>query len=532
MAHRLPFTIAQPITIIGWYIASIMLIVAVSITHNIQSSAGYTLSQPFYYACIACAVYFILASLLVITTRGAHKNYYDPDFSMTLNLPQRTLMAQSLIFIIYMLCGAAVFAHIEGWLYADGVYWATITLLTIGYGDIVPVTHLGRSLIIPYAIAGIVMIGLVVGSIGALVLDKARQKMGARMTVREREMLEAELDDPNSNEDGGSTSQEYKALPREKREFNLMRRIQSRASSKQRWMLLAISIIALVLLWFIGAVIFWETESAAISFQSPPWSYFESIYFVFISLLTIGYGDFAVRSNAGRPLFVFWVLLAVPTMTILIASMGATVLIVIKGIIHKIDAFIVLPHERGHPDSFTAKAMHMGRLKMKAKVKSGEDGVEKHEGGTRNTSTGKVMNLDDHVNNLPANHAMLEDDDAGLTKEDQAERQELRYLIAKEISMLLGHMSDSPVKTYSFEEWTRFLHLLGIRSGHEVGKDQANGEAAENGALQKQIPQNDETWSWLGDESPLFSSMTETEWLLHRLSRRLEGDLGRQRNRL
>lgn len=377
------------------------------------------------------------------------------------------------------------------------------------------------------------MIGMVVGSIGALVLDKARQKMGARMTVRERRMLEAELDDPNSSEDGaGTASQEHKALPREKREFNLMRRVQSRANAKQRWTLFAISSLALILLWFIGAVIFWETESTAISFQSPPWSYFESIYFVFISLLTIGYGDFAVRSNAGRPIFVFWVLLAVPTMTILIASMGATVLMVIKGIIHKIDAFIVLPHERGHPDSFATKALHMGRLKMKAKMNSGEDGVEKHDGGTRNTSTGKVMKLDDHVNDLPANHAMLEDDDAGLTEEDQAERKELRYLISKEISMLLGHVSDSPAKTYSFEEWTRFLHLLGIRSGHEVGKDQANGETTENGALQKQNPQNGKTWSWLGDESPLFSSKTETEWLLQRLSRRLEEDLGRQRSQL
>ena len=529
MAHRLHFNIAQPITILGWYISSIMLIVAVSIVHNIQSSADYTLSQPFYYACIACAIYFILASLLVITALGAYRNYYDPDFSVTLNLPQRTLMAQSMTFIVYLLCGAAVFAHTEGWFYVDGVYWATITLLTIGYGDIVPVTHLGRSLIIPYAIAGIVMIGLVVGSIGALVLDKARQKMGARMTVRERKLLEAELDDPNSSEDGGSTSPDYKALPREKREFNLMRRVQSRASLKQRWTLFAISSLALILLWFIGAMIFWETESTAISFQSPGWSYFESIYFVFISLLTIGYGDFTVKSNAGRPIFVFWVMLAVPTMTILIASMGATVLIVIKGIIHKINAFIVLPHERGHPDSFAAKALHMGRLKMKAKMKSGEDGVEKHEGGTRNTSTGKVMNLDDHLNDLPANHAMLEDDDAGLTEEDQAERKELRCLIAKEISMLLGHVSDSPAKTYSFEEWTRFLHLLGIRSGHEVGKDQSNIETSENG--EKQNPQNEETWSWLGDESPLFSSKTETEWLLHRLSQRLEDDLGRQRNR-
>jgi hypothetical protein len=68
-----------------------------------------------------------------------------------------------------------------------------------------------------------------------------------------------------------------------------------------------------------------DTESSPISLQSSPWSFFESVYFIFISLLTIGYGDFSVKSNAGRPVFVFWVMLAVPTMTILIASMGATV---------------------------------------------------------------------------------------------------------------------------------------------------------------------------------------------------------------
>jgi hypothetical protein len=76
----------------------------------------------------------------------------------------------------------------------------------------------------------------------------------------------------------------------------------------------------------------------------------------------------------------------------------------------------------------------------------------------------------------------------------------------------------------------RFLHLLGIRSGHEVGNDQTKGETTENGAVEKQNAPDYENWSWLGDESPLFSNKTETEWLLQRLSRRLEDDLGRQRS--
>lgn len=46
--------------------------------------------------------------------------------------------------------------------------------------------------------------------------------MGARITVRERELLGAELDDLNSNKSSRSTSKDHKAPLREKREFNLM----------------------------------------------------------------------------------------------------------------------------------------------------------------------------------------------------------------------------------------------------------------------------------------------------------------------
>jgi potassium channel subfamily K, other eukaryote len=88
----------------------------------------------------------------------------------------------------------------------------------IGYGDIVPATHLGRSLIIPYAIAGIIMLGLVAGSVGSLVLDRASQKMNARLTIRERERLESNLSNPHADD---ASDRE-----KERREFNTMRRIR------------------------------------------------------------------------------------------------------------------------------------------------------------------------------------------------------------------------------------------------------------------------------------------------------------------
>ena len=406
------------------------------------------------------------------------------------------------------MCGAAVFSHIEGWLFVDGVYWGTVTLLTIGYGDVTPATHLGRSLIIPYAICGIVMIGLVAGSIGSLVIDRAQKKMVARVMLKQKEKLQAGLDE-QAIKDQNHESEHV----RERAEFHLMRRIQSRTRARQLWFFSAISAVALVLLWFVGAAIFWQTESSSTSFQSSPWSYFDAIYFVFISLVTVGYGDFAVKSNVGRPIFVFWALLAVPTMTILIASMGVTVLIIVKGIIAQIDRFIVLPHEaRGERTSFTRKAFHMGKLHAKHKTgykgEGHHGGLERHgEHGFRDHKTGRIMNIHDETGHIP--HVDHDHDEAVTMR---------RYLIAAEIRTLLDDLSVSPPKTYTFEEWARFLKLLGIKH-REMDLRAQPGQNGADGKV------NGEVWSWLNDDGPLFGTQTETEWLLQKLSRQLEDSL-------
>jgi len=54
-------------------------------------------------------------------------------------------------------------------------------------------------------------------------------------------------------------------------------------------------------------------------------TYFDSLYFCFVSLLTIGYGDISPKSNIGKPVFIVWSLIAVPSLTILIQSMSDTV---------------------------------------------------------------------------------------------------------------------------------------------------------------------------------------------------------------
>src|SRR3989440_8431335 len=113
---------------------------------------------------------------MMFTAYGALKGHYSKEFKLT--IPQRTLMLQTICFLVYFLLGALVYSKIEGWEFLDAVYWADFTLFTIGIGgDYTPHTHLGRSLLFPFAIGGIVFLGLVVASIRSLVLDRTKKRL-------------------------------------------------------------------------------------------------------------------------------------------------------------------------------------------------------------------------------------------------------------------------------------------------------------------------------------------------------------------
>src|ERR1700712_2707751 len=202
MARRLSFAIAQSVTIVGWFLSSFLLIALVAVASSRSSGfrlnppEEHALTQAFYYGIMAAALYCIISCLMIFTVYGAYRGHYPKQFRLT--VAQRTLMLQTIAFMMYILVGALVFKVIEGWNFLDAVYWANFTLLTIGIGsDFVPKTHTGRSLLFPYAIGGIVSVGLVIGSIRSLVLERGKEKMQARFVEKKRESA---LDSVNEEE--------------------------------------------------------------------------------------------------------------------------------------------------------------------------------------------------------------------------------------------------------------------------------------------------------------------------------------------
>jgi potassium channel subfamily K len=524
MTRRLSFAIAQPITIVGWFLASFMLIalvvVASTSVFRIQPLTEHALSQAFYYGIIAAGLYFIIALLMVLTVWGAYRGHYPKEFRLTTS--QRTLMLQTISFVFYLLVGALIFSKVEGWNFLDAVYWADFTLLTVGIGgEFVPKTHTGRTLLFFFAIGGVVSLGLVIGSIRSLVLERGKEKMSARFMELKRRKVLASMDEEKRtiklglwekiefSEKGLSEAQ------RREQEFNVMRRIQTKSERKRRYTALAMSSMAAFVLWFLGALVFMQSE------KPQGWSYFVSMYFSYTSLLTIGYGDLSPTSNSGKVFFVFWSLLAVPTLTILISNMGDTVIKAFRDLTIWVGSLTVLPGEHGISGTLKTgiQQLKTGKIYRDDKSETGLTG----RGAAEQTMQDRLA---EHIEE----EELAEAEEAG-EHGDKLERDIhfYHYILAKELRKLMRDVDASPPKQYTYQEWNYYLRLIGQDENDASAHRKPRVDHKRKPHSDPDIGTADEgeqnAWSWLGVRSPLMGNKTEADWIMQRLSATLEREM-------
>ena len=513
-----------------------------------------------------------------------------------LSTSQRTLMLQTIAFLVYLLAGAVVFSSIEGWNYLDTVYWADVTLFTVGFGDITPTKNLAKALMIPYALIGIITLGLVIGSIRSMILERGKRRMDSRMEEKKRHkvvktmvrrgtdtVLHPMPTDEDITPDSELSPAELKIFKRaptnefERRnqEFDLMRRIQQKATQRRRWADLGISTSCWLVLWLVGAVIFMEFERP---YQN--WSYFQAVYFCFVSLVTIGYGDKSPLSNGGRSFFVFWSLLALPTMTVLISNAGDTVVKFIKDATLRLGSVTILPGEDGFVDDlkYVLNQGSAGRLfpthKKKPNVPAPRRSIVADlENGSGDISSVQANNDADGDFNERGRQAEGNESTPGhgssfSTKIDRSLARlrdplgdlptgaDFHYLLATEIQTVSKHLHESTPRRYSFNDWAWYLKLIGEdernpethrgpktrearidpngtdskkrrrprrrrRDHHRHGHHQQGQHQLQPGDHEE----DDAKWSWVGTKNPLMGGKEESEWILERLTERLKESL-------
>ncbi|KAJ9607368.1 hypothetical protein H2200_008441 [Cladophialophora chaetospira] len=600
MARRVPFRIAQPITILGFWMASILLIGLIayaSSSHSFHNGIeAQALTQAYYYGVFAAGLYQIISYLMCVTVYGAYRGHYSKEFKLT--VAQRTLMLQTIAFLVYLLLGALVYSHIEGWKFLDAVYWADFTSLTIGIGaDYVPKTHLGRGLLFPFAMGGIIILGLVVGSIRSLILERGKKKIAARLTEKTRVRLLKEIQ-KISKEKGilkrkgamGLQKDTTKALivdpgegemselERRQAEFEAMRKVQDWATTQKKYMSLGVSTFAFAFLWFIGALVFQHAE------QNQEWSYFASMYFSYTTLLTIGYGDFEPMSNSGKPFFVFWSLLAIPTLTILISDMGDTVVKGVKDATIWLGEVTVLPSSE---DTLSNRLKHgvykgtLGKLDLRKTAEDVEKGSgdsddeyqEEHPGLTRIFRNGRKgrkkqkkagygKTEDRLAADLEEDEKKGEDDARKKGEKWEEDEHHYRHVLISQLRKIYADSQAATPKKYTYDEWQYFLKLLGEneedaqfhkkapthgeeekearlveqhnnkeRPDQETQQDRAQDIGRQGGAYTSGKGEEDgdvhvTKWSWIGAQSPLMGDKEEADWLLERFFQRLEESIG------
>jgi potassium channel subfamily K len=191
-----------------------------------------------------------------------------------------------------------------------------------GFGDLVATTDLGRGLLFPYSVGGIITLALIVSSLYRAARElgedhivqkdiRRRREQALGLTVtnshdyrhRERQLVRRgtfrrlKISAPseprpyrtamkNTVQHNSSFPLHFSVplgierkprlllLKEEKDRFDAMRRIQADSKRFKKWMALIWSVTTFLILWCVGAVVFWQTEQA-----TQGMTYFQALYF-------------------------------------------------------------------------------------------------------------------------------------------------------------------------------------------------------------------------------------------------------------
>lgn len=190
--------------------------------------------------------------------------------------------------IFYSVAVIAYSFYFERWNIIDSLYFATVTFLTIGYGDLSPSTDPGRFFTIFFALYGIGILGTFVSIIGGAVVEAGHEAM-ANTEARAKKRILAMFSTSDDADDVQSKS---------------MCREISLATLKD---------LPFIALLFIFAILLGLPEGRSVV---------SSLYFAVITATTVGFGDLHPSSTVMRAICILYLPFSVAVFGQVLTSIG------------------------------------------------------------------------------------------------------------------------------------------------------------------------------------------------------------------
>ncbi|EGV61602.1 hypothetical protein CANTEDRAFT_135544 [Yamadazyma tenuis ATCC 10573] len=465
------YIIAQTVSITCWVVASLLLVVGLVVLNAVYMTPGHTRSEGHWFSVFTVALYLMCTFTMSLNTIGYLLGKYPA--LLNLNKTEKALMRYTVALTVWLVIGTCSCRRlIDGLEYGTALYYCVVSVLTIGLGDIIPLSSGAKAFILIFSLVGVILIGLVIAMIRQVSHNTNNPVVHwHHMEVERKKCLELiEKNHVKLHEGDG---------------FRIMRRIEHKCRSQQEVSSVILNLGVFAALWLLGAVVFRYVEG---------WSYFNAVYFCLLCLITIGYGDFVPVSALGHAFFVCWAIAAVPLMTMLISNLGDTLF----------DAYSLA-------SLFGTIRMHVRYLFYGPPNKFKANSHSLHPVDSINRELGEeVLSTDSTTPSPePAHSVHLRPHPHGLREKLETkiktQKEDLVSILdfLNQLKPLLEDTLDSPSIEYKFDEWKALVHSL------QRGTEESQHD----------------TYYWLGDESPLRLPLKEPNYFITRIFFRIESEL-------
>ncbi|GAA5864245.1 hypothetical protein JCM3774_001268 [Rhodotorula dairenensis] len=334
--HPRWFSLGTIAFLTGHVIVNLVALIIFGVAH--AHPDGYVLSTAFWLTAASACVAAGSVALLVVD--GSLTRWYSRG-GTGVSGQQRSLVLTWDLFLSLILIGAIAYRYlIVGASYLDTIYFCIQSALTVGFGDVTLNTTGAIIFSVFWNVFGILAFALLVTFTRATALEAVQEQYKSRERLilqrlrrripptaspspgigslivsilsfglihsrprQEADQEAAEEDETPTGAAGAGGSGRYEEAIEE------LRAEKNREFRSQ----LATSLVLFLTFWFVGAAIFSRLEG---------WTYGIGFYFVFVMASSIGYGDYAPKTQAGRAFFCVWAIIGAGILTVLFSVLA------------------------------------------------------------------------------------------------------------------------------------------------------------------------------------------------------------------